>query len=150
MIYIQKNSVTTFALELSQTLPSSYEYFLFEFEFEATLFPDSKWLITPDISHATNRYNLFQISESDFGNLIYADNYSASPYDALKLDIGQHSVFIYASDSPWIIFGSPVIFPTRDQAVQQVRGVVHGPNDPSIDPVYLGLQDPEANESVYD
>lgn len=149
MIYIEKNAVTTFVLELSQTLPTSYQYFLFEFVFEGTLEPDSKWLITPDISPSTNRYNKFQIEESDFGNLVYADNYNASPYDPLKLDIGQHAVFIYASDVPWS-FGSPLVLPTRDQAIQEVRGVVYGPNDPIINEVYLGDQDPNPTPSVYD
>lgn len=149
MIYIEKNAVTTFVLELSQTLPSSYEYFLFEFVFEGTLERDSKWLISADISPSTNRYNKFQIEESDFGNLVYADNYNASPYDPLKLDIGQHAVFIYASDTQWT-FDSPLVLPTRDEAIQEVRGVVYGENEPIIDPVYWGNQDPDPSPSVYD
>lgn len=95
MIYIEKNTNNLIALELSQTLPTcaaSCSY-LFEFKWEETPEDRTRYFTTADISPATNRYNLFTLSESisgSIGNIVSA---------SINLDPGQYMYNVYWTGS---------------------------------------------------
>lgn len=91
MIYIEKNTIGKFALELSQTLPTCTSCsYLFQFTWNETPENRTRYFTTPDISPALDRYNLFVISESLSGSTgSIVDN---SP---IQLDPGQYDYLVY-------------------------------------------------------
>jgi hypothetical protein len=91
MIYLETNSITPIALELSQTLPSSNTFFLFEFIWEEVPQQAPRYLYTPTIVNST-RFSLFNISVFDapIGSLT---NANVIPID---LNLGQYKYNIYS------------------------------------------------------
>jgi hypothetical protein len=91
MIYIKKGVTNKVVLTLSEksTLTSPYYLFIFENEFDLEENPIP--FTTSDQSHSTNRYNLFEITESDSGEDGGIDV-------DLKLIIGQYKYSIYESE----------------------------------------------------
>ena len=92
MIYIKKGVTNKVVLTLTEksTLTSPYYLFIFENEFDLEENPIP--FTTADQSFSTNRYNLFEITESDSGEV---DGGIDIP---LKLVIGQYKYSIYESE----------------------------------------------------
>ena len=92
MIYIKKGVTNKVVLTLTEksTLTSPYYLFIFENEFDLKENPIP--FTTTDQSFSTNRYNLFEITESDSGEV---DGGIDIP---LKLVIGQYKYSIYESE----------------------------------------------------
>lgn len=92
MIYIKKGVTNKVVLTLTEksTLTSPYYLFIFENEFDLEENPIP--FTTADQSFSTNRYNLFEITESDSGAV---DGGIDIP---LKLIIGQYKYSIYESE----------------------------------------------------
>lgn len=145
MILIRKNTLNTFAIEVSGLVPSVNRYFLFEWVSEITTERESKWITTPNISLGINRFDFFEIPESDSGSDI-VDNFF-SPSSSFRLDLGQHRVYVYTSSSPWDLYFTPLVLPSRNAAVQTLRAVVEGQS--TLPPVYQDLQIPTPPNPVY-
>ena len=92
MIYIKKGVTNKVVLTLTEksTLTSPYYLFIFENEFDLEENPIP--FTTTDQSFSINRYNLFEITESDSG---VVDGGIDIP---LKLIIGQYKYSIYESE----------------------------------------------------
>lgn len=88
MIYIDKGVANNIVLTLteSSTLSTPYYLFVFENEFEIDVEPIELYL--PDTSTATNRYNLFVLTEG------------AATSDDVELVKGQYTYKIYEASTP--------------------------------------------------
>ena len=113
MIYIKKGVTNKVVLTLTEksTLTSPYYLFIFENEFDLEENPIP--FTTTDLSFSTNRYNLFEITESDSGEV---DGGIDIP---LKLVIGQYKYSIYESE-----FETLDISDTTGQVIESGRMVV--------------------------
>lgn len=88
MIYINKNTENRIALTLSESTEKPNFLFQFVNEYDKTI----TYFTTPDISTATNRYNLFVITDSDSGSIVGGNNIP------LNFTSGQYKYTIYATD----------------------------------------------------
>ncbi len=95
MIYIAKNTVNNVALTLSESSSVSVPVYLFEFinDWQLEEDPTSIFFTTTDISNFTERYNLFEITESSTGSTTGGTNIS------LSLVNGQYSYNVYESSA---------------------------------------------------
>lgn len=95
MIYINKNSLNNVVLTLSESSILTNPYYLFEFinDWQLEENPTSIFFTTPDISNYTERYNLFQITESTTGSTSGGSNVS------LSLVNGQYNYNVYESSA---------------------------------------------------
>jgi hypothetical protein len=140
MIWIETNRTNYFTLELRNTLPSTDEYFLFEFIFEGTTERESQWFTAPDLGLSYQRYSIFKLEES------WSAPYTEVDDSPINLTTGQYRVRIYADSLPWYFF-SPWIPPTEGAHIQEVRCHVAGWSN--VNPVYNGLQEPPVTGDVY-
>lgn len=92
MIYIKKGVTNKVVLTLTEKSKLNSPYYLFIFENEFDLQVNPIPFTTSDVSFSTNRYNLFEITESDYGE---EDGGIDVP---LKLIIGQYKYSIYESE----------------------------------------------------
>ena len=138
MILINKNSTNRFALEFPQ-LESIETYFLFSFQYEGTSDDYYMWFTASDISSACNRYSLFEIEESDGGEV-----------GTIKLELGQWEYNVWVSDTDWGTFSNPNVEPPENisGSIQTGRVVVKGQT--TTEPVYKGTPIEVADpDSVY-
>lgn len=128
MIYITKNTVNTFALELTGLLSSTYIYWLFAFVPENVLEPTTLYFTSPDDSIYPCRYNQFELTEADAG--------ATGPSNdvPILLTSGQYLYNIYGSTAS-ININSIATLLTTD-VVSTGRMVVTGDNL-IINDVYL-------------
>jgi hypothetical protein len=87
MIYIEKNSLNTFALTLTESATLSAPVWLFKFvwEMDETLAPI--YWVGEDFSSYPNRYNLFYLTEGD----------------DVTFKLGQYRYEIYESDEVIVV-----------------------------------------------
>lgn len=94
MIYIEKNTTNDVVLELS-VLDPTLQYYVFGILWETGNSPYVRYLISPNLSTTKDRYDLFQITESDLGldtNLVFN-----SP---IFLNPGQYDYLVWGSAIP--------------------------------------------------
>ena len=87
MIYIEKDSLNTFALTLTESATLSAPVWLFKFvwEMDETLAP--VYWVGEDFSSYPNRYNLFYLTEGD----------------DVTFKLGQYIYEIYESEEPIVV-----------------------------------------------
>lgn len=110
MIYLEKDSVNTFVLTLSETSTISNPYYLFLFKNEFN--KDSQgfqWMGT-DTSAYIERYNLFELEEGVDATFI----------------IGQYTYTVYESEDPIVIVDQAVDYYSTLSVVEEGRMVVAG------------------------
>ncbi len=95
MIYINRNSLNKIVLTLTESTTISNVNYIFSFQPLATLdtYQSLIYFTTQDISNYTNRYNLFELTESDNGSTNGGNNQS------LYLKPGQYEYKVYQSTS---------------------------------------------------
>lgn len=91
MIFIKKNQVNKVVLTLSETSRLTNPNWLFVFQNEYNLEAPAIHWSQVDISTSPNRYNLFELIESDFGEL------TGGTQSRLNLVPGQYSYTTYES-----------------------------------------------------
>lgn len=93
MIYIERNSTNQICLTLTESTTIANPYFIFSFLPLATLdeYQPLIYFTTPDISDYCNRYNLFELVESDSGSTTGGVNIP------LYLKPGQYAYKAYQS-----------------------------------------------------
>lgn len=110
MIYLEKDSVNTFVLTLTETSTITNPYYLFVFQNEFN--KDSErfqWMGT-DTSAYINRYNLFQLEEGVDATFV----------------IGQFTYTVYESANPIIIVDQAINYYSTLSVVEEGRMVVAG------------------------
>lgn len=110
MIYLEKDSVNTFVLTLTETSTISNPYYLFLFQNEFN--KDSQgfqWMGT-DTSDYIERYNLFELKEGVDATFI----------------IGQYTYTVYESEDPIVIVDQAVDYYSTLSVVEEGRMVVAG------------------------
>lgn len=95
MIYISKNSLNNVVLTLSESSTLNNPFYLFQFtnDWNVEENPTSIFFTTPDTSLYTERYNLFQITESTTGSTTGGTSVS------LSLTNGQYNYNVYESSA---------------------------------------------------
>jgi hypothetical protein len=136
MIYIEKNQLNKVAIEVKQGQPSNNIYWLFEMINETGTVEKSRYFTTPDISPSPNRYNLFEITESDTGSP--SDLVNNVP---IRLEEGQWRVNMYGNVNPWILTTIPTLG-SPSQTLRMIVGEV-------LNNVYSGKQQPQPIPNVY-
>lgn len=93
MIFLNRNTVNQIVLTLSENVTITNPYFIFSFQHYATLTdPESIIYFTaPDDSNYTNRYNIFELTESDSGSTSGGNDVD------LYLKPGQYEYKVYQS-----------------------------------------------------
>lgn len=92
MIYITKDTINTFVVELSNTLDCDYDYFLFEFVTEMVTDRDKRYFTAPNNSVFLGRYDAFILTDSSAGaTATFVDN------SAINLVAGQYAYNVYPS-----------------------------------------------------
>ena len=140
VIFIEKNTVNVFVLELSQILTPAQAFFLFEFYWEGTNNPAPRYFTAPDTSTALPRYNEFTLTESDSGITTPANNVP------VWLDPGQYRYNVYASTTPINILAIGPVLATG--VVSTGKMVVEGVNL-IVPPVYQGININTTTPNVY-
>ena len=93
MIYIKKNTNNKVVLTLGESSRICNAFYLFEFTNEYILESEPILFSTPNLSSSTNRYDLFNITESVVGS-------TTGGYDvALSLTSGQYRYNVYESSA---------------------------------------------------
>jgi hypothetical protein len=148
MIYLQKNTQNTVILELSQLLGPTATDWLFEFIWEGTNSPDSRYFVTANIAPtgATERYDQFLIEEGATGSTA---TFVAGP-SAIYLNPGQYVCNIFGTSGPVTGLTGPtgattIAASTPDQIV---RMVVSG-TTPGATTVYNDTYIDTTTPSVY-
>lgn len=93
MIFIERNTVNAVALTLTEKVTIPNPFFVFSFQHIATLDEQQPliYFTAPDLSDYCNRFNLFQITESDSGSTTGGNNIP------LYLKPGQYEYKAYQS-----------------------------------------------------
>ena len=93
MIFIERNTVNEVPLTLTEKVTIPNPYFVFSFQHIATLDEQEPliYFTAPDTSDYCNRYNLFEITESDSGSTTGGNNIP------LYLKPGQYEYKAYES-----------------------------------------------------
>ena len=136
VIYIAKNSLNNVVLTLSESSTLTNPFYLFEFinEWQVEENPTSIFFTTPDISDYTERYNLFQITESITGSTTGGTNV------ALSLTNGQYKYNVYeASASTLSISATTGVI--IESGRQVVGDVIQTLNNNTIDSPSMGIYD---------
>lgn len=110
MIYLEKDSVNTFVLTLTETSTITNPYYLFVFQNEFN--KDSQgfqWMGT-DTSAYIERYNLFQLKEGVEATFV----------------IGQFTYTVYESENPIVIVDQAINYYSHLNVVEEGRMVVAG------------------------
>ena len=110
MIYIEKDSVNTFVLTLTETSTITNPYYLFLFQNEFN--KDSQgfqWMGT-DTSAYIERYNLFELTEGVDATFV----------------IGQFTYTVYESEDPIVIVDQAIDYYSTLSVVEEGRMVVAG------------------------
>ena len=110
MIYLEKDSVNTFVLTLTETSTISNPYYLFVFQNEFN--KDSQgfqWMGT-DTSAYIERYNLFELTEGVDATFV----------------IGQFTYTVYESEGPIVIVDQAIDYYSTLNVVEEGRMVVAG------------------------
>ena len=93
MIYIVKNQNNKVVLTLCESSRLTNPFYLFEFTNEYILGSEPILFSTPNLSTSTNRYDLFNITESNVGS-------TTGGYDVpLLLTSGQYRYNVYESSA---------------------------------------------------
>lgn len=95
MIYISKNTLNNVVLTLNESSTLSNPFYLFQFtnDWNVEENPTSIFFTTPDVSNFTERYNLFEITESVTGST------TGGTSVALSLVNGQYNYNVYESSA---------------------------------------------------
>ena len=93
MIYIEKNSLNTFVLTLTESSRVANPFYLFSFRNEYILESEPIFFTTTDLSSYTNRYNLFNLTESSTGST------TGGTSVPLSLVGGQYEYKVYESSA---------------------------------------------------
>jgi hypothetical protein len=148
MIYIEKNQTNQIILELSQLSGPTATDWLFEFIWEATNSPDSRYFTTTNLAPtgATERYDQFALIESATGSTGTFVSGTAGIY----LNPGQYVCNIFGTSGPVTGLTGPTGATTiaSGQPTQTVRMVVTG-IDPGATTVYNNLFIDTTTPSVY-
>lgn len=110
MIYLEKDSVNTFVLTLTETSTITNPYYLFLFQNEFN--KDSQgfqWMGT-DASAYIERYNLFRLTEGVDATFV----------------IGQFTYTVYESANPIVIVDQAINYYSHLNVVEEGRMVVAG------------------------
>lgn len=110
MIYLEKDSVNTFVLTLTETSTITNPYYLFLFQNEFN--KDSQgfqWMGT-DTSAYIERYNLFELTEGVDATFV----------------IGQFTYTVYESANPIVIVDQAINYYSHLSVVEEGRMVVAG------------------------
>lgn len=93
MIFIERNTVNEVPLTLTEEVTIPAPFFVFSFQHISTLneYQPLIFFTAPDLSDYCNRYNLFEITESDSGSTTGGDNIP------LYLKPGQYEYKAYES-----------------------------------------------------
>jgi hypothetical protein len=87
MIYIEQNSLNTFALTLTESATISTPVWLFKFVWEMDESLDPIFWVGEDFSSYKNRYNLFYLTEGE----------------DVTFRIGQYRYWVYESPDPIVV-----------------------------------------------
>lgn len=95
MIFINRNELNKVPLTLTEKVTIPNPFFVFSFQHISTLdeYQPLIYFTAPDVSDYCNRYNLFNITESDSGSTTGGDNIP------LYLKPGQYEYKAYQSET---------------------------------------------------
>ena len=124
MIFVQKNTVNTLALELSATLPSSESYFLFGFVAESLPNTPIRYYTTAVTTSC--RADIFELVEDENGS---RENFVDS--EAIFLEPGQYRYYVWSSAEPFTTAPDYAHFSTGRM---NVAGERFTPSVPSTEP----------------
>jgi hypothetical protein len=110
MIYLEKDSVNTFVLTLTETSTITNPYYLFVFQNEFNKDSERFQWIGTDTSAYINRYNLFQLTEGVDATFV----------------IGQYTYTVYESANPIVIVDQAINYYSTLSVVEEGRMVVAG------------------------
>lgn len=130
MIYIEKDKTNKFVLTLTEVSKLQNPFYIFVFKNEFILDSDQIIFSTPDISGHTNRFNLFQLIESEQGS-------TTGGYDeALNLVAGQWSYTVYEADIQTLDL-SQTTGTILEEGRMIVNGITNGFNLNTSDSIYI-------------
>jgi len=121
VIYLEKNTANDVVLELSVLSPTSVT-FLFGFVWENGNAPEVRYLTTPNISTALDRYDRFTFVESATGST--GAFYSGTGPTGMFLNPGQYTYTVWGSTTGITAGNVPTI--TANAPISSGRMVVAG------------------------